>query len=103
MTFVGLTPILVEEDPDNVGLALESIIKTLGHELPNIRGNAANLLAIIGSKEVIPYPQALKDKDEEKAVRERLSRPTDRRNKAAMPKPKMPVPKWRGRKTGASR
>jgi HEAT repeat protein len=65
----ALVEILAEEDPENLPLAGPALMKTLQHENPTYRGDAANLLGIMRYKEALPLLEELKN-DEEKAVRQ---------------------------------
>jgi len=66
----ALVEILVEEDPDNIGLAGPLILTVLSHENPTIRGDAANLLGIIGYKEAASALALLLQDEKEPGVRD---------------------------------
>ncbi len=50
---------LVEEDPDNVALAVPSLTRQLGNEKSWIRGEATSVLGIIGSREALAWVKTM--------------------------------------------
>jgi len=70
----ALVEMLAEEDPASIELlAVPSILKVLNHENPTIRGDAANLFAIAGSKEAVSALAAALHEEQNPGVRETLS------------------------------
>jgi HEAT repeat protein len=71
----ALVEILAEREPESIELlAVPSILKVLNHENPTIRGDAANLLAIAGSKEAVSaLLAAALHEEQNQGVRETLS------------------------------
>ena len=69
---LGITALmetLAKDDPDNVTGSLPGIALLLRNENPTLRGDAANLLGIIGRNDVIPLLLEAAD-DENPGVRE---------------------------------
>lgn len=73
----ALVEILTEEEPENIKLAAPSIINALGHENPTVRGDAANLLGIMGYKEAVPLLEKLLQKEKQPEVREMVKEAID--------------------------
>ena len=73
----ALVEILTEEEPENIKLAGPSIIRSLSHEDPTIRGDAANLLGIMGYKEAVPVLEAMLQEENEPAVKEMIKEALD--------------------------
>ena len=59
---------LVEEDPDNVALAVPSLTRQLGNEKSWIRGEAASVLGIIGSPEALARVETMLDDPDDQVV-----------------------------------
>lgn len=60
---------LIESRPDHVELAIPSLVPLLNSQAPVVRGEAANLLGIIGSREALAALAPLAD-DPDPQVRE---------------------------------
>lgn len=68
---IGVTALLetlILEDPENVKKAVPRILFLLKNENPVIRGDAANILGIIGDADVIPFLREI-SADENENVR----------------------------------
>jgi HEAT repeat protein len=65
---IGVTALMEELrrlDPDNIILAQKNLLPLLDHTEPVVRGDAANLLGIIGDKASLPYlEERLSDENE---------------------------------------
>ncbi len=59
---------LVEEDPDNVALAVPSLTRQLGNEKSWVRGEAASVLGIIGSPEALARVETMLDDPDDQVV-----------------------------------
>ncbi len=59
---------LVEEDSDNVALAVPSLTRQLGNENSWIRGEAASVLGIIGSPEALARVETMLDDPDDQVV-----------------------------------
>ncbi len=59
---------LVEEDPDNVALAVPSLTRQLGNEKSWVRGEAASVLGIIGSPEALAWVETMLDDPDDQVV-----------------------------------
>jgi len=57
----ALVEILMDEDLKSIISAIPGIAKLLKDENPTIRGDAANLLGVIGHKDALPYLSAVSD------------------------------------------
>lgn len=59
---------LREEKPDDVKLALPGLLPLLSDESPTIRGDAADMIGMIGTSDNIPLLQSLLDDDNHQVV-----------------------------------
>ncbi len=59
---------LVEEDSDNVALAVPSLTRQLGNEKSWVRGEAASVLGIIGSPEALARVETMLDDPDDQVV-----------------------------------
>ncbi len=50
---------LVEDDPDDVALAVSSLVRQLANEKNWVRGEAVNVLGIIGSREALEWVKTM--------------------------------------------
>jgi HEAT repeat protein len=64
----ALLEILIHEDAENVKKTAPRIVSLLKNDNPVIRGDAANILGIIGDADVIPFLREM-SKDENENVR----------------------------------
>ena len=64
---IGITALMEQLgtlDSRNISMALQNILPLVSHENPVVRGDASNLLGIIGDKEADPFlEKALSDKN----------------------------------------
>ena len=59
---------LREEKPDDVKLALPGLLPLLSNESPTIRGDAADMVGMIGSDEHIPYLKNLLEDQNQQVI-----------------------------------
>jgi len=59
---------LVAERPEEVALAIPSLVRQLGHSASWIRGEALNILGIIGSKEALDWVEKMTGDPDEQVV-----------------------------------
>ena len=64
----ALMEILKKEDPEHIRKAMPSVLPLLQDQNSVVRGDAANLLGIIGEKESLPFLEKILD-DEDQNVR----------------------------------
>ncbi len=61
----ALIEILKKEDPEHIHKAIPSVLPLLKDQNPVVRGDAANLLGIIGERESLPFlEEMLSDEDQ---------------------------------------
>ena len=59
---------LVEDGPDNVALAVPSLVRQLGNEKSWVRGEALSVLGIIGSREALAWVKTMVVDPDEQVV-----------------------------------